>query len=117
MTASVDTFLDIVNEMIRLPKRDFVKYQATNGCKLRGKVENSTLFLYYIFVPEEKRNTGLLKSFFQQLHMLPVRRVAILGVQSDVLDAYLQRFQCNATGEKFTCMGTDYLIEFDRYLL
>lgn len=108
------TFFDIAQHMCSVGGSCFKSYVTENGCKLRGTCDDSTLLLHYIFVPAELRNTGLLRQFFHRLHMLNANSIVVLAVQSSVLDDYLQRFICPATGARFRCQGGDFVLHFEK---
>lgn len=106
------SFIDVGKYMIANPTDEFTDYVASNGCKIVGNYLNGTLLIYYMFVPEGKRNKGLLREFLQQSHTFKIKKLVILAVQSDVLDEYLQRFICSASGAKFKSQGGDYILKF-----
>jgi hypothetical protein len=106
------SFLDAARQMIVNKSEKFQAFRVRGGCKISGKYQAATLFIYYVFVPGEARNTGLLRTFFNQLHTLGINSVAVLAVQSSILDEYLQRFVCPTTEKRFQGHGGDYLIKF-----
>jgi len=106
-----ESFIDIARQMVKEKSKDYKDYETVRGCKLRGSFDGKILFLHYIYVPEKLRNKGLLRNFLQQIDTLSINQLVILGVQSDVLDSYLQRFVSVNTGAKFKCCGGDYVLD------
>jgi hypothetical protein len=107
-----DSFLHAAQQMVRNKSQLFEEFLTEGGCKITGCYDGKTLLIYYIFVQESLRNTGLVRAFCNSLHTLQVESVAVLAVQSSILDEYLQRFVCPHTGRRFTIHGSDFVIRF-----
>ena len=114
MTYEYATFIDAARQMVTNQSIEFQAFRIKGVGKLTGNCRDKRLNVYYIFVDEHYRGKGLIRAFFNQLHTLNVDSVAVLAVQSTVLDQYLQRFVCPVTGAKFVMHGSDFLLEFPR---
>ena len=96
----LNTFYDCVKEM----DSNVSKYICNDGI-IRGNFQNGCVFIYYIFV--NFRNQGIFRTFLHQLlNDKLINRICILGVQSQILDDYLSRFEMD--GLKFHSQGGDF---------
>ncbi len=108
----MNTFYDCVKSMhSKEITQDFQKYECKQGI-IRGNIdEEGGILIHYIFVHEHLRNTGIFRTFLQQLiNDESIKRIWILGVQSQILDDYLCRFE-TPKGEKFRYQGGDFLLK------
>ena len=105
-----ETIFDSVEFLKLNPTNQFIKTEFKNGT-LRGCVEKNIFLIHYIEIKKELRNTGILKNFLQQIDQYGFSKIVFLGVQSQILDDFLNRYVHAKNSKKFYCQGGDWILE------
>ena len=68
------------------------------------------LLIFYVCVFESQRNQGIFRNFLNHLiDKNEFDEIVVLGVESQVLHDYLQRFQRPNDKQKFRSQGGDFI--------
>jgi hypothetical protein len=110
MSKVYDSFLECAEQMKIDRGKKFVDYKCKYGT-LRGMVtDENEILIHYIQVEKNQRRTGLLRNFIENIHILDFKKLAFLGVQSEILDKFLERYVDKKTKQNFECIGGDWVI-------
>lgn len=105
-----ETIFDSVEFLKFNPSNQFIKTEFGTGI-LRGCVEDNIFLIHYIEIKKELRNTGILKNFLQQIDRYKFSKIVFLGVQSQILDDFLSRYEHPKNDATFFCQGADWILE------
>lgn len=111
-----ETFIDIAERVAASQPSEIQRYDCENGDGRLdiGLTEEGHMLIHVVEVVKDRRRTGILRRFVNQLHLLGqagVTQVWFLAVGSHILDAFLAHYKCPTTGASFRCQGGDFGME------